>query len=331
MTTTRHFEDKQAVRERVPLFVGLSGPSGGGKTYSALRIATGIAKVNGGPIFVIDTESRRSLHYAADFDFRHVAFGAPFSPMDYLAAIEHCVKKGAGVIVIDSMSHEHEGPGGVLEMHAREVERMSGGDRKKAERVKMLAWSYPKQQRRRLINSILQMPVHFVFCFRAGEKLEIKKGQDPEPLGWMPIAGKEYVYEMTVAGILPPGANGVPVWQSTERGEKRVIKHPGWSRDIVGQKQLDEDIGAKLAKWAEGTVQARGLGEIITALGACSDAATLGILKAEARPLYKKASAAEKQELEAAIAAATTRLESAVEPAPELVPEAYDDDSAAEG
>lgn len=98
----RTFEDKPAARERVPLLIGLMGPSGGGKTYSALRLATGIQRVSGGEIFVVDTEARRALHYADRFRFRHLAFAPPFGSLDYLAAIEHCAKKGAGVVIVDS-------------------------------------------------------------------------------------------------------------------------------------------------------------------------------------------------------------------------------------
>jgi pantothenate kinase-related protein Tda10 len=36
----RSFQANDAKRERVPLLLGLIGPSGGGKTYSALRLAT---------------------------------------------------------------------------------------------------------------------------------------------------------------------------------------------------------------------------------------------------------------------------------------------------
>src|SRR3990167_9498359 len=182
--TTRVFEDHEAKRVAVPLMIGLVGPSGGGKTFSALRLATGIQRVTGGDIFMIDTESRRSLHYANQFKFRHVPFTAPFGPLDYLAAIEYAAKKGAKVVIVDSFSHEHEGPGGVLEQHAAEVERMAGGDAAKAERVKMLAWSAPKQSRRRMINSILQLPVSSIFCFRAKEKLKIERGAEPKPLGF---------------------------------------------------------------------------------------------------------------------------------------------------
>ena len=121
----RKFDDVPAVREQVPLLIGLMGPSGSGKTYSALRLATGIQEVTGGEIYVIDTEARRALHYAEQFKFRHVQFDAPFGSLDYLAAIKHCVAKGAKVIVIDSMSHEHIGPGGYLLTQDAEVQRLA--------------------------------------------------------------------------------------------------------------------------------------------------------------------------------------------------------------
>ena len=244
----RTFEDHEAKRVAVPLMVGLVGPSGGGKTYSALRLASGIQRVTGGDIFVVDTESRRALHYANQFKFRHVPFASPFGPLDYLAAIEHCAKKGAKVVVVDSMSHEHEGPGGVLEQHAAELERLGG-----SERMSMLAWSKPKQARRRMINSILQLPVSSIFCFRAKEKMKIEKGRDPTPLGFMPIAGEEFMFEMTINCLLLPKAGGVPTWQSNEIGERETMKLPEQFRHIFADRApLSEDHGESMARWAEG-------------------------------------------------------------------------------
>jgi hypothetical protein len=254
---TRTFEDKEATREKVPLMVGVAGPSGGGKTFSALRIATGIQRVTGGDIFVIDTEARRALHYADLFKFRHVPFGAPFSPLDYLAAIEHCAKKGAGVVVIDSMSHEHEGPGGVLELHAEETARLAKLWGVKESKAQMSAWQAPKAMRRRMLNTILQLPISTVICFRAKEKLKIKPGEDPKPLGFMPIAGEEIVFEMTVCCLLLPRADGVPTWQSEEIGERMTMKLPRQFKHIfVPGAPLSEDIGEQLAQWAEGEMSA---------------------------------------------------------------------------
>lgn len=308
---TRTFEDQPAVRSRVPLLLGLMGPSGGGKTYSALRLATGIQTVSGGDIFVVDTEARRALHYADRFKFRHIPFGAPFSPLDYLAAVEHCVKKGAGVIVVDSMSHEHEGPGGVLEMHQAEVERMAKGDWKKAEKVKMLAWQKPKTQRRRLINTLLQLPVNFIFCFRAKPKLKIVPGKDPQQLGFMPIAGEEFVFEMVSNFLLLPGANGKPTVQSNEVGEKMMIKLPEQFRQLVGgDRPLDEKLGEALAKWAAGTVT-KTIPELIAEYEKVADPASIGVLEVERQALWKNASKEEKERLKAVADAAKERVAAA--------------------
>lgn len=250
---TRTFDDYEAKRSRVPLMIGLVGPSGGGKTMSALRLASGIQRVTGGDIYCVDTEARRALHYADRFKFRHVPFSAPFGPLDYLAAVEYCAKKGAKVVIVDSGSHEHEGPGGVLEMHQAEVDRLCKGDDTRAEKFKMLAWSKPKQERRRMINSILQLPVSSIFCFRAKEKLKIERGKDPTKLGFMAIAGEEFIYEMTLNCLLLPNANGVPTWHSDEIGERMQIKLPEQFRTIFAEdRPLSEDVGESLARWAEG-------------------------------------------------------------------------------
>lgn len=252
--SARTFNDSPAVRTAVPILVGLVGPSGSGKTYSALRIATGIQRITGGDIFFIDTEARRALHYAEQFKFRHVQFDAPFGSLDYMAAIEHCVAKGAKVIVIDSLSHEHEGPGGVLEAHDVETDRLSKQWNTSRDKVQMTAWAKPKAERRRLISTILQLGINVVLCFRAKEKLKVIPGKAPMPLGWMPIAGEEFVYEMTVNMLLLPGSGGVPTWQPEEPGERAMIKLPEQFKAIFAERRpLDEKTGEALAKWAAGS------------------------------------------------------------------------------
>jgi ABC-type oligopeptide transport system ATPase subunit len=288
---TRTFEDKVAVRERVPLLVGLVGPSGGGKTYSALRLATGFQRVTGGDIHFIDTEARRGLHYADRFKFRHVVFGAPFGSLDYLAAIDYCVSKGAKTIIVDSMSHEHEGPGGLLEVHTAETTRLAKAWGVKESVAQLSAWAKPKADRRRMINSVLQYPCNFIFCFRAKDKLKIKKGEDPQQMGFMPIAGEEFVFEMMINALLLPGARGVPAWSNLEMGERRMCKLPEQFRDyLLGEAQADhpltEDAGEVIAKWSEGTAVGGGLfSEIKTAIAMAGDLESLKLVA----PRLKKA------------------------------------------
>jgi hypothetical protein len=251
-----------AKRESTPLLVGLVGPSGGGKTKSALRIAAGIQKVRGGKLVGIDTEARRMLHYADEFPLTYLEFKAPFSSMRYLEALKAAAAKAAGgVVIVDSMSHEHEGEGGYLEYHESELDRMAGSDWKKRERVTFTAWIKPAAERRRLINTILQMNTAFVFCFRAKEKLKIVKGHEPIPLGWQAIAGEEFAFEMTVRCLLTPGANGVPDW-SAEAFRQGVPKRSDFHRPLVpDDAQLSEEIGERLAQWAKGTLSGEPLVE----------------------------------------------------------------------
>lgn len=257
----RKFEDRPAKREGTPVFVGQVGASSSGKTYSALRLATGMQQVTGGEIYGIDTESNRMLHYADSFKFRHVPFAAPFSPLDYLAAIQHCVDQGASIVIVDSASHEHEGPGGLLEWHEKELDRMAGPNASYRERDRhnFRAWSRPKQAHQRLINTIVQLGVHAIFCFRAKQKLRMpKKGEsnrEPTELGWMPIGDPGWVYEMTVNLLLYPGSSGVPTWETTYPGERQIIKLPDQLAPIFAMdapRPVDESMGVALAEWGRG-------------------------------------------------------------------------------
>lgn len=317
---TRTFTHAHAVREKTPVLVGLVGPSSSGKTYSALRLAAGMRRVNPkGKTFVIDTEARRALHYAAKFDFEHVPFGAPFSPLDYMQAILYCVDKGATEIVIDSMSHEHEGPGGVLEMHQEEHARLGG-----REGTKLLAWGKPKAARRRMINTILQLPVNFIFCFRAKHKLKIVKGQDPEQLGYQPISGDEFIYEMTLKCLLLPGSMGTPVWRSSYEGEAAMIKLPEQFREVFGPSpQLSEDVGEVLARWSVGGADAPAAvtaDEMIAKYDACTDPATYRALEDTRSAVWAKIASADKKRVKEAQLAAEKRVEAANAPPPEPAP-----------
>lgn len=324
--TERMFDDRPAVREKTPLLLGLVGPSGTGKTYSALRLATGIQRVTGGDIFVIDTEARRSMHYAPDkgetpnpakgkFGFRIVPFGAPFGPLEYLKAIEHCVKKGAKTIIVDSMSHEHEGPGGVLEMHEQETKRLAKAWKCSEDKAKMSAWGKPKSERRRMINTIMQMDANFIFGFRAKAKLKIERGKDPAPRGFMPLAGEEFVYEMTARFLLLPGANGRPTLTSNFEGEREIIKIPSQFRELFSKpgEQLSESLGVLMAQWAAGAEapEPMTVAELVRGYDACSDSATFRVLEGSRGVVWAKATKEERAALKAAADAATKRMEDA--------------------
>lgn len=253
---TRPFTAIHAQRCEVPLLIGITGASSSGKTYSALRLATGIVRVKGGKLYVIDTEHKRALHYADAFDFEHIDFQPPFGPLDYLSAIRFAGEHGAGCIVIDSMTHEHSGEGGVLDQSERYlVDRLGEHATEMGPRSKHLATSLikPKRERKALNNAIVQMGVTAIFCYRAQDKIKPVPGKEPEKLGWQAETTSPLVYEMTARFLLTPSCDGKPTLMPPTEAEKLSVKTPAQFRDwFTPGFQLTEELGERLATWAAG-------------------------------------------------------------------------------
>lgn len=250
-------------RANLPLWAAFVGASRSGKTKSAMRFAMGVRRVRGGKVFVIDTEAGRANHYADEFEFEHYPFEPPFSPLDYLSAIQYCVEQGATVVLLDSASHEHNGPGGVLEIHDQVALKMAKGDPARVEAVNGLAWGEPKAMRRFMQTWCLQMKVCLLWCFRAKEKIAIEEKVDEKtgrkkremvPQGWTAIADDEFLYEMNISFLLLPESRGVPTWKSDMPGELAAMKrpHPDLEPLFFDPAPISEDIGESMAKWCKG-------------------------------------------------------------------------------
>lgn len=106
-----------AQRKRAKIKMGLTGPSGAGKTYSALQIGYGLTG-DWSKIAVIYTENHSAELYAHLGEFKVVNLQAPFSPERYISALELCEKAGMEVVIIDSITHEWEN---LLEYHGSMV------------------------------------------------------------------------------------------------------------------------------------------------------------------------------------------------------------------
>ena len=240
-----------ATSEAQAMLVGVCGPPGAGKTYSALRMATGMKRVHGGPIVVIDTEGGRAAKYhlkrGGIFDFLHVDFQPPCRPSDFLAAINEQLAHKPSAIIVDSLSDEHEGQGGVIDWHDELVPTMRGNE--------WGAWNKPKADRKKLIAGILQIKTPLLFTFRAREKT-VQEGSKVKNVGFMPVAPAEITGSLDLLCLLPPKSDGHPIWQSAKAGEDFTIKLPRYLRPFIDeQKALDEDMGAAFARWARGDAQ----------------------------------------------------------------------------
>lgn len=241
---TRQFEVKKAVPLNTHVRIALVGAAGSGKTYSALRLATGI----GGKIVIIDTENQRSAKYSKKFDFDQIDFQPPFNPAAYGDAIDAALAKGAATIIIDSLSHEHEGEGGVLEMAEAFLDKKAGDDYKKRDNLKFASWIAPKRERTQLIvNKIQRVNANLILCFRAKEVTKpVRNAQGKiEPLKeWDMIGGDEYRYEMDVTAFLPSGSEGVPDWTNSM---KRINDADGsLKKFLMNAGQLNEETGRQI-------------------------------------------------------------------------------------
>lgn len=107
-----------AERKQAEIKLGLQGPSGSGKTYSALLLAFGLCN-NWSKIAVIDTENHSADLYAHLGRYNVLNLSEPFTHENYIKAIEACEKAYMQVIIIDSISQEWEGSGGIIETHSK--------------------------------------------------------------------------------------------------------------------------------------------------------------------------------------------------------------------
>lgn len=243
------FEFRPAVRENVPLLLGLAGGTGSGKTFSAMRLAKGIAGTK--KFAVIDTENGRARHYADQFKFDVADLTAPFRPERYAEAIEAADTAGYPVIIVDSMSHEHTGDGGLLDWHEEEFQRMGGRNE-----VKVAAWIKPKTAHKQMVTRLLQVKAHVILCFRAEEKIEIAKVDGKTVIqpkrsltgldGWIPISEKNLPYELTASLLLTADQPGVPKPIKLQEQHRELVRLDG---------PLGEGAGERLAAWAAGKPQ----------------------------------------------------------------------------
>lgn len=189
------FTIQKATRVGVTPLIGAYGESGTGKTMSALLLARGYVGPNG-RIVLIDTENRRGSFYSdvipGGFDTIHL--GEPFSPSRYMDAMQAAEDGGAQIIVVDSMSHEHEGIGGVLDM-AADAESRSG-------RPGLHNWKVPKMEHAKMMQRLMRSPVPIICCIRAKYKTRQKKDERGKAAivkddFTSPIQAEDFIFEMT--------------------------------------------------------------------------------------------------------------------------------------
>lgn len=146
----------KAERKKAKLRLAISGPSGSGKTYSALLLAKGL----GGKISVIDTERGSASMYSHLVDFDVMELKDPFSPERYINAIKEAEQAGYNTLVIDSITPEWSGIGGILQLNQQIADAKFRGNT-------WSAWSETDPRHRHFIDAMLQSNLHIIVTMRS--------------------------------------------------------------------------------------------------------------------------------------------------------------------
>lgn len=184
---------REATRKQSKLRMTIDGPAGSGKTYTALRFAHSLA--NGGRIAFIDTERGSASKYVGEspdgiewkFD---VVEMTNFSPDRYTELIQLAGKSNYTVLIIDSLSHAWAGVGGALEIK----DRASGNN--------FTAWRTVTPIHNRMVDTILQSPLHVITTMRSKMDYIIEKDErgrtSIRKVGMAPVQrpGMEYEFDI---------------------------------------------------------------------------------------------------------------------------------------
>lgn len=191
---------KPVSREQNRLRLALDAPTGGGKTFTALRFAFGILGQEGGKVAFIDTEFNSASLYAG-----MAPDGIPwkwdgvnlehFAPSTYTQAIKEAARLGYTILVIDSLSHAWIGTGGALEQVDRASNNAGG---------KFGAWRDVTPQHNAMVDALVRYPGHVIVTLRS--KMEYVLEEDErgkktvKKVGLKPVQREGVEYEFTVVG-----------------------------------------------------------------------------------------------------------------------------------
>jgi len=222
-------EFKKATKINRKLRLALTGPTGAGKTYSALAIASGLSQ----KVALIDTEHESSTNYADDHDFSLLVL-KNFNPHNYIDALAKAAENKFEVVIIDSLSHAWNGKGGALELVDQAAARNKSNS--------FSSWREVTPLQNRLIDSIVSAPFHVIATMRS--KMESQMQQNPvtnrmeiKKLGMAPIQRDGVEYEFDLVGEIDAQHRLIFTKSRIKSFADRMITNPG------------ADIGKEILAW----------------------------------------------------------------------------------
>lgn len=225
----------KAQRSKAKLRLALLGPTGAGKTLSALYLAFGIGKKVG----IIDTENHSADLYADHGDYDVITLDAPYTVSSYREAIRTFEDAGYDVIIIDSLSHAWAGAGGLLDKKSK---MDAGGGNT------FISWGKITPEQNALVDQILQSPVHMIVTMRVKMEYVLEKNDKgkevPVKKGLQPVQRDGLEYEFTV--VMDVDANHVAT-----AAKDRTNLFNGWADTITRR------TGQMLLEWLDSGVDTK--------------------------------------------------------------------------
>lgn len=216
---------RRATKAQAKLRAAVFGPSGAGKTFTSLRMATGL----GGRIAVIDTERGSASKYSDRFTF-DVLDLEDQTVAGYVDAIRLAADEGYQVLVIDSLSHGWQSL-------TEEVERLA---KAKYRGNTWSAWSEGTPLQRKLVAAILGFPGHVIGTMRSKTEwttVDNNGRKTPQRVGLAPEQGKGMEYEFDLLVEISTDHIANVIKDRTGRFQDKLIEKP------------DERFGRELAAW----------------------------------------------------------------------------------
>lgn len=209
----------KAVKTERKLRMAITGPSGAGKTFSALAIAQAL----GDRIAVIDTEHGGATLYADEFDFDHVALES-FAPEMYRTYLHGAGQEGYPVVIVDTITHAWMGKDGVLETVDREKARSQRGN-------DFAAWQVGTKKQTEFVETLLSVPFHLIVTMRSKMDYVLEAGPNgktsPKKLGMAPVQREGIEYEFDVIGDMDLSHTMVITKSRLRAMADRVVSQPG--------------------------------------------------------------------------------------------------------
>lgn len=146
---------RRAERRKAKLRLAITGPAGSGKTYGALLIAFGI----GGKIALLDTENGSGDLYSSLGEYDVCSLSAPFTIQKYIDAIRDAENSGYDTLIIDSISAEWAGTGGLLSLHTQ----LTSSNRTNS----FAAWGQITPKHNAFIDAMIGSRLHIIATIRS--------------------------------------------------------------------------------------------------------------------------------------------------------------------